>query len=1224
MTDEITLDLGDLPTPSPERDRPFTPPARTPSPAISRPPTEPLIHIDGATPTTVQHRLETIQLVNWGGFEGRRVIELDRHSTLMSGASGTGKSTIQDAWLALLQPADTPFNGASNDAVGGRARSAAQRNLLSYLRGQTDTTQGEDGQDKAKVLRGEGTDTWGAVGATFIDDHGRRITAFRLYYVSARVTRSADVLFRMFTFDGNLDLAELAPLTATRPAPFAPAQVKAAVPGLRHHDTYQSFSQTLFTRLGIGANGDGIKALRLLARVQAGHQIRTVDELYKEMVLERPTTFDDADRAIEHFNALEDSYLAMHTEQQKSELLAPIKPWRMELDAANVEIGVVDTFGLALGTDSPVGLWALRTHERLLNAAAETNREERRQTSAALTVAKRSRNELQGQLTVTVAEHDAAGGGTLRQLAGEIEAEDERRRDRDIRRSELASDTVALTGSLAGGLGSREDYNALRAAAERFLGRVEDATAALEKRRDALKGDEVRLGDRRRILREDRASYEGRSGRIPPWLDSLRQQVAHAAGFAPEDLPFLAELIDVDDGQEQWRTAIETVLGSSARRLLVPGHRLQEFSDAIDPLRLSGRITFEGVPLGSWDPSLPASTDRDRIAGKLQFKDTQFTSWVFEHVTTSALNALCVRTPSELTGDGYRVTLAGQTRQGRRGSHGRAERHNIIGFSNADTLEAIDVELREVTKELDGLAEQIGQVEAEQSTLRARNSACEAVQRVRWDDIDVPGSEGRLAVLEEQRNKILVSDDRLQALQTHIDFLNEQLEEARRAVYSQEQRASDLQGAWEALIDTQDGVTRELDRIEREQRVVLTDEQVQRLDDDFAAAASDRAGNLDAFEANLAGLRRRLLSGLETARQRVAELTGHIEDRFVQYQRIWEDPNLGTTLASYADYLRIYDEIEATGLHRRRDEWRRRLTKWSGEDLVPLAHAMGDAVDEIEKRLDPINIILRSLPFGANDNRLRIRMRRQNFEHVATFRRELSRLSSVATKQLSDEELERRFKDLQAFMHQIRAKDDGRGLPAIRGRGAVPTGTIDRDRDRLLDVRKHVTITAECYDVQSGTLLSTHSSLGGKSGGESQELIAFIVGAALRFRLGDELRERPRFAPVFLDEGFIKSDAEFASRAVQAWGGLGFQLVIGAPLDKVTGLEPHMNELLAITKNTRTHYSFVHAVKDRQAFREALAGLNQDGAGEPTAAALIGGVASTGGATDQGAAPVAG
>ena len=58
-------------------------------------------------------------------------------ATLLTGGSGTGKSTLLDAYLAVMMPSDTPFNGASNDAATGRARGARQRNLLTYLRGKT-------------------------------------------------------------------------------------------------------------------------------------------------------------------------------------------------------------------------------------------------------------------------------------------------------------------------------------------------------------------------------------------------------------------------------------------------------------------------------------------------------------------------------------------------------------------------------------------------------------------------------------------------------------------------------------------------------------------------------------------------------------------------------------------------------------------------------------------------------------------------------------------------------------------------------------------------------------------------------------------------------------------------------------------------------------------------------------------------------------------------------
>src|SRR5206468_4801314 len=127
---------------------------------------------------------------------------------------------------------------------------------------------------------------------------------------------------------------------------------------------------------------------------------------------------------------------------------------------------------------------------------------------------------------------------------------------------------------------------------------------------------------------------------------------------------------------------------------------------------------------------------------------------------------------------------------------------------------------------------------------------------------------------------------------------------------------------------------------------------------------------------------------------------------FERYQDAWADPNLGTGVASYPDYRAILDQIVATGLHARRSEWRRRLSQWSGEDLVPLSGAFDRAVVEIEARLEPVNEILRELPFGANRDRLKIQIRRVTREDVTAFRRELRALSASVDTELTDDVLE--------------------------------------------------------------------------------------------------------------------------------------------------------------------------------------------------------------------------
>ena len=146
-----------------------------------------------ATPAddTVQWRASLLQLVNWGGFGGLTTVPLAGDATMISGASGVGKSTILDAYTALMMPSDTKFNGASNDAVAGRARSAGQRNLLSYLRGAVDVVDDlKTGRPVEQLLRGKGADTWGAVAMTFVNDKGARFTAARTYYVPRRATRA--------------------------------------------------------------------------------------------------------------------------------------------------------------------------------------------------------------------------------------------------------------------------------------------------------------------------------------------------------------------------------------------------------------------------------------------------------------------------------------------------------------------------------------------------------------------------------------------------------------------------------------------------------------------------------------------------------------------------------------------------------------------------------------------------------------------------------------------------------------------------------------------------------------------------------------------------------------------------------------------------------------------------------------------------------------------------
>ncbi|MDN4648605.1 ATP-binding protein [Curtobacterium sp. PsM8] len=1103
--------------------------------------------------TVAQWRAESMQVVNWGGFQGHRQVELSGTATLISGASGTGKSTLMDAYLAVMMPSDVPFNGASNDATTGRARSADQRNLLTYLRGKVDTRRDpETGALKDVTLRGDEQTTWGAVAVTFRNDDERRFTVLRAYIVPRRARGVADIQMTMATVDDVFDLRRLEDFVPSR---FAHLELTGRIPGLVIRDTYQELAYTLQTRLGIGDSGGGNRAMRLLARIQAGQHMPTVDALYKSLVLETPGTYEAADRALAHFAALDEAYEAMDTEERKVRILSPITELHDEIERSRAAAAALD--GIATGADvSPFAHWTASRKRELLDLEVERNTRERTATRAEVEAASARHAAVEVELRDAEARLRDSGGNALAQLEDRIDR-GTRERAAVARTREVFDERTAPLGEP---LSTEAEFTEAQRASHEFLGTYGARRDDLDSRRDALTREEYPLLDRERTLRQERRSLEHRQGAMPLPMHEARVAMARAAGLDPADVPFVAELLDVLPAEEQWRAAIESVLAPVARTLLVDEDRLDDFSAAIDSLRLPVRVQFEGVPMG---PHLDLPGDSSMVSGKLAIKPSPFSTWVRERIESDRIDARCVEDAADLGGGGRRVTAAGQLRDGRRGAHGDRRQANVIGFTNESRVRSVETELAEIAADLTALEARRTDIAQDLAALDALRTAHQHRVDVTWDAVDVAGADASLTRLEDERQALLAADDGLRTLRESVARLRSALDEAADRRSAARLSVKRLEERHAVLVDGQDAASEILERFtDAPER--LPDEQQERL----LAEAFDEVGapdGVDGFDDATKRLRRRLEERLSQALDGAATASVALTTTFERYQDAWADPNLGTGVASYPDYRAILDQIVATGLHARRSEWRRRLSQWSGEDLVPLSGAFDRAVVEIEERLEPVNEILRDLPFGANRDRLKIVIRRVTREDVTQFRKELRALSASVDTELTDDVLETRFRRLRRFMAVIRPDPE-----SPRGRTT--------QRDAVLDVRRHMEITAVRYNT-AGDDLGVYSSLGDKSGGETQELVAFIVGAALRYQLGDETRPRPRFAPVFLDEAFIKADSEFAGRAVTAWLRLGFQLVVSAPLDKVTALEPSMERLLSMRKHPDTGYSSVTEIR---------------------------------------------
>ncbi len=129
----------------------------------------------------VQHRLSRIQLVNWGTFNGYFDLAVPSSGLLLTGPSGSGKSSLLDAMASVLvHQRWLSYNAAAQE--GGRADQS--RSLATYVRGAYKRRANEESGEVDVEFMRHGA-TWSAVGLTYDDGQSHPTSLIRLILLLA-------------------------------------------------------------------------------------------------------------------------------------------------------------------------------------------------------------------------------------------------------------------------------------------------------------------------------------------------------------------------------------------------------------------------------------------------------------------------------------------------------------------------------------------------------------------------------------------------------------------------------------------------------------------------------------------------------------------------------------------------------------------------------------------------------------------------------------------------------------------------------------------------------------------------------------------------------------------------------------------------------------------------------------------------------------------------------
>jgi uncharacterized protein YPO0396 len=1077
-----------------------------------------------------QFRLVRLQVVNWGTFCGYKDLPIDERGVLLTGPSGSGKSSLLDALSTALLPANDQRFNASADLTA-RGSKQATRSVADYVRGAWSQTSDENDQSQVQYLRG-GKPTWSAIAATFDDGLGSVTTAVAVRWFPGVDNDSAAMNPMYQLHDGDFDLSQM---QGWAERGFDTRWLKTTYPA--QYPTGQgSYLRDLAKRIGLGHSKAG---LSLLGKAKALKNVGDLNLFIRANMLDEPATFGQAQRVVSSFAPLNEAYETASRAHAQARVLQHLpENWAKFCEAGRTGSRAAALLG------TPMEDYLRGVHLRVVEAELERLDEEIEKLDAQL---QREESEKENRYKLFRALDDVWNreGQSLHRLEADhqiAESEAKTRREAFNRYSSYVTRLERPCPHDAGSFATlREDLPDIEAEARTEKDDIEPQRTELFGALSQAVSDYNEKNTELTALRSARTL-------IPPRVADRRTEIADGAGVPAADLPYAAELIDIAPGEERWRPAAERVLRSFGFRLLIPERHKDAVRRYIDEHDMRGIVEYTIVTAASAHRPVPAT---NTLASKL-IVDTAHPSgsWLAGQLT-QRFDHVCVETAKDLDHHRVAVTVRGTVKMpgNQYRKDDRPELTNpssyILGANPAAKLAAVEREVAHLEQARD---DAVRAARAADDQYRSLDGIIEAAQQTakfeEWTTIDHWVADQRAKDLAQRIADIKASDVDLQRLEIQRDDAEREYNTASDQCSDTRNKIRNAGARQTSLITKFDDLDARPHTLSDPDDVAYLDELIADLDEQPAVGTMEHIRS--ATRSELQRRRDNANSERKLALERVRTAIG----RFIEQWHDVAPDTSGDAERSGEAFVALHEEIA----HRRLPEAMTKFQQMITEDMVPsiglLQASVEAASKEIEQRIRTVNVGLRRVEFNAGTH-LQIAVRDSRPREVKEFRAAVDTLLRHAPSAKSD---------AQASVAQFRRVRD------LMARFTTDTAEARRWRTNVLDVRESYTFYGREEDADGVTVFTYHNTAA-NSGGEQEKLVAFCLAAALSYNLSDgESDGRPRFAPLMLDEAFSKSDETFAAQALAVFDEFGFQLLMAAPIRMSGIVEPFIGQAILVEK----------------------------------------------------------
>jgi len=1078
-------------------------------------------------PELEQFHLVEMQLFNWGTFSGIHTFQVSEDGLLVVGGSGSGKSTLFDAYSSLHTPVNwRSYNAASNNDNKGKLKA---RNDVSYLRGSWRKTENEDGVSAKNYLRT--ASTFSAIKASYKNNLGKTVTLIQILYIKGTSCEQQKIKKHWYIASIEFNLKILDGFEYD----FKLLDEKLDQKYFKSMTSFSQFEEHYMARLGI----ENRLALRLLHKAQSAKNINNVNEFIRDYMLDETNTRRFASDLVDEYSSLEDAYKRVLDLKEQVTSLEEIRLLyqdhiknQSESEIINYRLENLDQYTNQL----KLGLYESLRDDLIVDITTLDGE------ISSLKIQIQGLNDHYFSLK---SEWNEKGGNAIDDYVKIIETENI---ELDIR-SKNKKQLQTLFKNIKEDFPKTErSFNDAILNIKNKLTNFNIFEKELTSDRDKNILEYSKINSKRKSLTNDISLLEQQQSRVTGRTARIRHDIAQALNLPLEDLPFVAELIQVKQEYRQWTGAIERVLYGFGLSILVQDKNYSAINDYINNNHLGGKIVYYKIDNNCSDSNY--LTNPNSLISMIDVKETVFDNWILSRLERQ-FNYQCVKSILEFNQTkSMAVTINGLIK----GKGNRHEKNDlkriddqqnwILGYNNKDLIIHIRKRETEINEELGSLRSAILIIEEKQKNNANIKVAYTHLSQQKWSMINEAEQVILLGKLKIKLNELRHNNNHIKTLEKQIQKCESDIENIETL---KEEKHTTLVLKNNDLSTVKINITEIKENSQEIQKNIF-----QELNEEFNF--ENEMLNLVMVEKKSKGLRGRYEKILKENGLSDVSIKGDMIHAMNGFKERWkgESNNLVSSIEGVIDFISYLDEIEYDGLIRHENNFRQLLNQQAVTRLTNLDSEMKEAYQNIEERMSDVNEALNNVEYNKGTN-LQIFTKKLDLEPVKEFNKMVQEILSFATT-TDFESSQKRFLKINELQVKLRSEE-----------------TVDKKWVEIaLDVRKHYDFIAKELDkTKDRNVIDILGDDAQDSGGQKEKLAATILASALRYQLGGSDNHLPIFTTILLDEAFLRTDLEFTKDTMEIFKTMGFQMIIATPLKSIQVLEPYIGGAIYISIEDR-------------------------------------------------------